>query len=109
MEDSNSIRIDVKPDENAMGTSKWTTINTDGKIKVVAFNGRVKQQFHRKVQLENETSIRISNLSFEEWNSIWIYQKGTDFPIVTKPLSEYVGKKFQIIWSAISFNTYMTY
>ncbi|CAC5394582.1 unnamed protein product [Mytilus coruscus] len=64
--------------------------SNNGKIKVVAFYGKVRPQFQRKVYLENETSIYILNLSFEEWNSIWTYQKGTDFPIGTKQLSEYV-------------------
>ncbi|CAC5394581.1 unnamed protein product [Mytilus coruscus] len=90
LEDANSVRINVKPDKNAMGIPKWITTNTDGKIKVVAFYGKVRPQFQRKVYLENETSIYILNLSFEEWNSIWTYQKGTDFPIGTKQLSEYV-------------------
>ncbi|CAC5409981.1 TTN [Mytilus coruscus] len=90
LEHSNSMRIDVKPDKNEMGTSKWTTTNTDGNIDIVAFNGKVRSKFRRNVYLENETSIRISNLSFEEWNSYWTYQKGTGFPVVTKKLAEYV-------------------
>ncbi|XP_052060838.1 uncharacterized protein LOC127701079 isoform X3 [Mytilus californianus] len=84
------MRIDVKPDKNEMGTSKWTTTNTDGNIDIVAFNGKVRSKFRRNVYLENETSIRISNLSFEEWNSYWTFQKGTGFPVVTKKLAEYV-------------------
>lgn len=92
MEDTNSIKIVATPVESTVGTPKWT-IQTDNETKVVIFNGIVKSEFRGKIHLENGTTIHITNLSFEEWMSYWIYQKGFDTPIRTKKLTEYFGEK----------------
>ncbi|XP_076112484.1 uncharacterized protein LOC143080505 isoform X3 [Mytilus galloprovincialis] len=83
----NSIRVIVKTNDTNK-TTKWM-MTRDRKSDTLVFQNKVNPKFMGKVKWENDTSILINDLTYEDWNSYLSFIKGFDSSI-TKKLKEYV-------------------